>query len=270
MRSGRYIATVLSILFAATAAVSQSLPETTFFAVNTKGELVSFKSSKPSKMLKVPKLTGMQKAEWLVGIDFRASNKMLYGVTNQSRVYTINTTTGVATAVGNLTTMLTGEQYGVDFNPVPDRLRIISNTDQNLRANPADGVNVVDKPLLFAATDANNGKDPFVSASAYTNNFAGTKGTALYNIDSSIDALLLQNPPNDGVLNTVGPLGFKITANAGFDIVWSGEMNFGVAALQAENAKTSSLYWIDLKSGAAASIGKIGSKHPIVGLTASL
>ncbi len=260
----------LAALAMSVAVDAQTMPDTTFYAVTTKGEFVSFKSSNPGKLLKTPKLTGMTAKEWLVGIDFRPSNKMLYGVTNQSRIYTINTMTGTATPVGTLTTALAGENFGVDFNPVPDRLRITNDTDQNLRANPADAANVVDKPLVFAATDANAGKNPTVAASAYTNNFAGTKATTLYNIDHTLDALMTQNPPNDGVLNTLGQLGVRVTGNAGFDIVWSSETNFAIAALQTEGEKASKLYSVDLKTGAATLIGKIGGNKVITGLTAWL
>ncbi|MGI8997235.1 MAG: DUF4394 domain-containing protein, partial [Pyrinomonadaceae bacterium] len=192
-----------------------------------------------------------------------------YGVSNQNRIYTINTTTGAATAVGALTTALSGNSYGVDFNPVPDRLRITNEAAQNLRANPADATNVTDKPLAFAAADANNGKTANIAASAYTNNFAGAKATTLYNIDSAFDVLVTQNPPNDGVLNTVGKLGVNVTGNAGFDIVSSNDNNSALAALQIEGEKTSKLYAINLSTGAATLVGKIGGKNPLVGLAIS-
>jgi hypothetical protein len=257
---------VLSVMVAATNA--QMMSEMTLYGVTTTGELVSFKSSKPNKLLKMPKMSGVQAGEKLVGIDFRPSNKMLYGVSNKNRIYTINTATGVATAVGTLTTALTSGNHGFDFNPVPDRMRITNDAAQNLRANPADATNVVDKALAFAVSDANSGKNASVSASAYTNNFAGTKATMLYNIDSAQDVLLTQIPPNDGVLNTVGKLGVNITGNAGFDIVSSGEgNNAAVAALQVEGEKNSKLYSINLMSGAATLLGKIGGKNPLVALT---
>jgi hypothetical protein len=266
--SGLTAMLVLSALCGA--ATAQTAPEMTLYGVTTAGELISFKSSKPDKLLKTPKTSGMQAGEKLVGIDFRPSNKMLYGVTNQNRIYTINPATGAAAAVGTLTTPLTGGAHGVDFNPVPDRLRITNDADQNLRANPADATNVADKALAFAASDANSGKNPAVAASAYTNNFAGAKTTTLYNLDSGEDVLLTQNPPNDGVLNTVGKLGLNITGNAGFDIVSANEQNFAVAALQAEGEKTSRLYSINLTTGAATLIGKIGGKGPLVALAAGL
>lgn len=248
---------------------AQTASDVTVYGVTAAGELVSFKSSKPGKLMKTPKLSGMQPGEWLVGIDFRPSNKTLYGVSNQNRIYTINTTTGVATAVGTLTTALGGKSYGVDFNPVPDRLRVTNDAAQNLRANPADAANVSDKPLAFAAGDANTGKTASIVASAYTNNFAGAKATTLYNIESALDLLVTQNPPNDGVLNTVGKLGVNVTGNAGFDIVSANDNNSALAALQVDGEKTSKLYSINLSTGAATLVGKIGGKNPLVGLAIS-
>jgi hypothetical protein len=265
-----FVLTAAFIFCAALTTNSQTTPDKTFYGVTTAGELISFKGSKPNKLMKVPKISGMQTGERLVGIDFRPSNKMLYGVTNQNRIYSINTATGAATAAGTLTTALTGATFGVDFNPVPDRLRITTDTDQNLRANPADATNVVDKPLTFNTADANKGANPNVAASAYTNNVAGTKTTTLYNIDSALDVLLTQIPPNDGVLNTVGKLGVNVTANAGFDVISSGDNNTAFAALQVEGEKTSKLYSINLTTGAATLIGKIAGKNPLVGLAVVL
>ena len=266
---------ILSAVIVSTlTARAQTTQDVTIYGVTTTGELVMFQSSKPNKLLKAPKLSGMQPGERLVGIDFRPSNKMLYGVSNQNRVYTINTATGAATAVGVLTTALQGGSFGVDFNPVPDRIRVTNDQEQNLRANPADGSNVADKPLAYAAADANKDQNPSVVASAYTNNIAGTKSTTLYNIDSALDALVTQNPPNDGTLNTVGKLGVNAAANAGFDITSGGDpagtmTNAAFAALQVEGEKTSRLYSINLTTGAATLIGKIGGKQPLVGIAIS-
>ncbi len=46
---------------------------------------------------------------------------------------------GAATAVGMRLIPLNGNAFGVDFNPVPDLLRIVSDLGQNIRIRPADG-----------------------------------------------------------------------------------------------------------------------------------
>ena len=105
------------------------------YATTSSGQLISFDSSSPGALLSSVSLSGV--AGSLVGIDFRpATPDTLYGVGNNGGVgtiYTINLATGVAAPVYTLTTSLAGTSFGVDFNPVPDALRILSNTGQNLR-----------------------------------------------------------------------------------------------------------------------------------------
>ena len=76
--------------------------------------------------------------------------------------------------------------------------------------------------------------------------------TALYNLDASLNALLLQDPPNDGGLATVGALGADVSAVAGFDIA-SGDDGSNVAYA----ASGGKLYTVDLESGAAILRGTI-------------
>jgi hypothetical protein len=113
----------------------------------------------------------------------------------------------------------------------------------------------IDGAILFAATDTNNGQNPNVVAVAYSNNFAGATTTTLYGIDSGRDILVNILPPNNGTLNTVGPLQVDITDAAGFDIDATGE---ALAVLTPAAASTSSLYSINLMSGQATLIGEIG------------
>ena len=101
---------------------------------------------------------------------------------------------------------------------MPDRLRVVSNLNGNYRINPFVGTVLVDAVLSYAGGDANAGADPNVTAVAYINNFAGASTTTLYGIDTLLDVLLIQNPPNGGVLNTVGSLGINVGSAAGFDI----------------------------------------------------
>jgi hypothetical protein len=89
-------------------------------------------------------------------------------------------------------------------------------------------------------------------AGAYSNSWKGTKATTLYNIDAATNSLVTQAPPNDGVLNTVGPLGIKIDGPVGFNIVAVGEdRNDGWLVSGGR------LYAVDLKTGKATLAGKI-------------
>jgi hypothetical protein len=78
-------------------------------------------------------------------------------------------------------------------------------------------------------------------------------------IDSGLDILARQDPPNDGVLNTIGKLGIDVSEVAGFDIAPDG--NRGFAALRMASGTGSDLYSIDLTTGDATRVGPIGSGH---------
>ena len=228
------------------------------FGVTTSNDLVRFNSARPGTILANTPITGLQAGENIIGIDFRPANGTLYAVGSTSRVYRIDTATGVAIQIGTAGAFtLNGTVFGFDFNPVPDRIRVTSDAEQNLRLNPNDGtLTATDGTIAYAAGDVNVGKNPNVVASAYTNSFAGTTSTTLYDIDSGLDILALQNPPNDGTLNTVGPLGIDVTGEAGFDI--AAGSNIALAAFQVTPA-VSALYSINLTSGAATFIGQIGA-----------
>lgn len=233
------------------------------YGLTTGNNLIRFNSSRPNTILSSIPITGLQGGENLQGIDFRPATGQLFGLGN-SRIYTIDTRTGAATLVGGLTTPLLGTNFGFDFNPVPDRIRITSDLDQNLRANPNDGTNLVDGVLAYATGDPNFGQNPAVVASAYTNSFAGSTTTTLYNIDQATGSLVIQNPPNNGTLNTVGRLGLSVTGDAGFDI--NPGNNTALASLQVQGGSGSALYAINLTNGSAAIIGPIGGGAVVRGI----
>lgn len=191
----------------------------------------------------------------LLGIDVRPANGLMYGLSSTNKLYTINALTGVATLVSTLSIPFEGGAIsGFDFNPVADRLRIVGGNDQSFRVNVDTGVVIVDGSLSYAPTDANSGQNPTVGAAAYLNSFAGTTTTQLFNIDADQDTLVLQNPPNDGVLATIGELGINFDSLGGFDIF---SQNNGVNTAYAVSHST--LYSINLETGAATSLGTIGN-----------
>ena len=237
------------------------------FAITSGNRLIEFNTSRPGVITRTNNITGLQSGEMIRGIDIRPANGQLYALGSTSRLYTINVATGAATAVGSgpFTPALSGNEFGFDFNPTVDRIRVVSDTGQNLRLHPDTGaVAATDTALRYATGDANASRTPSAVGSAYTNNFAGATSTTLYNIDSGADILVTQNPPNEGVLNTIGPLGFDTSAVVGFDIAAGSGVGF--AALTAANATTSGLYTIDLATGAATLVANIGGTETIRGL----
>src|SRR6185312_15070885 len=147
-------------------------------------QLYSFNSELPQQVLSYFPITGLQDFETIVNIAFRPSTGQLYGLTN-NRLYTINQTTGVATAVG--TVSFENTQPSFRFNPVTDRIRVVTYEGQNLQLNPDTAqVISVDTPLAFAAGDSNVGQSPGVLALANTNNFAGATASTTYAINYNV------------------------------------------------------------------------------------
>ena len=236
--------------------------QTTLIGLTADNALLRFTTKNPREVTRVI-VKGVTGA--LVGIDFRPANKLLYGVTNTNNIYTIDPTTGAATLVCTLTTSLDGDlRSGVDFNPQSDRLRLVTKSGQNLRVHADLGAAATDGALAYASTDRNLGKRPMITAVAYTNSIPDAPVTKTFDIDADLDILALQEPPNDGILTTVGPLGVDFGPLGGFDILTDGN---GIDHAYAASGST--LYTIDLATGAATTLGAIGDgKVNLVGLTA--
>ncbi|MGH9225382.1 MAG: DUF4394 domain-containing protein [Acidimicrobiales bacterium] len=246
-------------------------PQADLYALTVDGRLVSVNRQVPVLLRESKVVTGVQGT--IVGMDVRPANGLLYAVSNSGgtgRIYTLNPSTGAATFASQISVVLAGTAFGVDFNPVPDRLRVVTDTGQNLRINVDTGAATVDGALAYSG-----GGDPDVTGAAYTNSVppsprtadpnVPSTGTTLYDIDSAADTLVIQNPPNNGTLNTVGPLGFDVTSVNGFDI--DGDAgNLAYAAIALANVRPSLLARIDLATGRAQVRGVIGCAETVVAL----
>ncbi len=247
---------------------SDEMDPPTLAGLTPNDEIVFFNVDNPTEILLTLDITGIGAGEEVVGIDTRPATGELYALTSDiadtGRLYTVDLTTGAATLASTLSPAdgdpfvgLTGTSFGIDFNPVPDRLRIVSDADQNLRVNVDTGAVITDGTLDYADGDTNDGADPNIVGVAYLNPFPGATTTTLFDIDSDLDILATQTPPNDGTLNTVDDLGVVIAETVGFDIV-SGT-NQAFASLEVGATGTSELYEIDLDTGAATLIDEIGT-----------
>jgi len=226
----------------------------TFVALTDDNKLRTLNSAAPGSPGPELTITGLQMGETIHGIDFRPENSLLYGLGSTNRLYVINPNTGAATTVGSPGGFtLAGTDFGTDFNPVPDHLRVVSDADQNMRVNPDNGMLAgPDTPLSYRVGDINFGMNPNVVASAYTNNFYGAGSTTLYGIDSGLDVLTMQNPPDSGMLATMGPLGFNFSGLTGFDV-----LDDGTAFATSAGTSASTLYGIDLATGQATVLGTV-------------
>lgn len=246
----------LLVAAACVAALTSSHAET-IVGITAGNHLITFDTESPESLTTNLPITGLPGGDFLLGIDFRPADGNLYALGNSGNLYRLNVASGAATLVVHLSadpadstsgfTGLSGTSFGIDFNPAVDRLRVVSNTEQNLRVNPDTGAVITDTNL--------NPGDPSVSAAAYTNNFVGATTTTLYVIDSASNSLMIQNPPNAGTLSVVGSLGGDAPDVVGFDISGTSGSAYAAAAF----AGTSSLFSVDLATGTATSLGQIGS-----------
>jgi hypothetical protein len=239
----------------------------TLIGLTTTNALVKFDSASPGTLLAGPTaITGLGAGDTIRAIEYRPANGLLYGLSSASLLYVINEVTGVAMLVGAFTPSLIGTEFGFDVIPVTDRIRVLSDANQNFRLNPDTGnLSVADSPLSYAAGDSNFGVDPNVTAAAHTNSHAGATTTTLFAIDTSLDILVRSSNPNGGLLVTVGAMGVNTSSLTGFDI----DPLSGVAFAALDNgALQSSLYALSLTNGAATLIGTIAAGSRLRGLTA--
>jgi hypothetical protein len=260
---GTRVICCLGVALQVLAMSSNANGDPTLVAVSETGTLLVFTADRPEAARRVP-VRGVDGT--LVGADLRPADQQIYGVSTTNEIYTIDPSSGEAKLVSSLTVPFDGgARSGIDFNPQADRLRLVSAEGQNLRVNVEIGASAVDRSVAYAPGDANAGKRPAVAASAYTNSRPDAATTKLFNIDAAQDVLAIQDPPNDGVQVTVGRLGVDFGPLAGFEIVTdpSGQD-------RAYAASGSTLYAVDLESGATRPVGAIGAGDAaVVSLTAA-
>ncbi len=226
--------------------------------------LVAFDSATPDTFNQSLEITGIG-SDTIRGIDFRPATGQLFAFGQSGGLYTVNTATGAATSVGPGVPVPAGFfEASFSFNPVVDRIRITTANDVNRRVDPNTGTTIIDTPLAYVAGDPNAGRDPTITAVAYTNQVAGTVlSTVLYGIDVRTSSLVTINPANDGAVQTVGSLGINLFGpGTGFGIAFDIDGETGIAYASLLNAVGAlgpqGLFTIDLATGAASFIGGYG------------
>lgn len=265
---GTMVAVVLALPATAWADVSRSAGEPapralTVVGLTTDQRLVEFRTDGPAQITDRGRVSGLTADREIVGIDFRVQDKKLYGVGDRGGIYVLDQATAKAEKVSQLSVQLAGNAFGVDFNPAADRLRVVSDTGQNLRHNVGDPAaprsTTADVPLTNSAVPPATPKptpSKGVTGAAYTNNdLSSATATTLFDLDTSKARVSLQSPANAGTLAPTGSLGATAGPSAGFDIYFSPEAktNHGFASLQ--NGTSYRFHSIDLLSGAATTVG---------------
>ncbi len=289
---------VVTTLAAAILAGQRSSFGELIIGLTVQNSLISFDSATPGTINFIGPISGLTAGDSLVGIDRRPqgifgttnpgpNNGRIYGVgvnpgTGTARIYTLDESTAAATLISTVAadpadttapfpfTTIAGTSFGVDFNPTVDRLRVVSNTGQNLRMNVDNGLVQLDVPLAYQAGDPNFGDAPVDVAVAYANNFGGATSTSLSGVDigQDPDALVIHTNPNGGILQTapVGPfpLPFNSTTDISYDI--SGLSGTGYFAAGAATAGFSQFYATGIDS--VNLVGTIGGGVAVRGIAA--
>ena len=157
-----------------------------------------------------PNTLALEPGEVIQDIDYRNSEGVLYALTTLSGkgyIIRIDPSSGVILRVSTLvtegtTTQIalsdTGTSYTIDFNPVVDRLRVIGSNGSNLRVDVSTGDTLTDTNIQSGNT---------ITGAAYEDSFSSAgRGTQLFTLDSSMDRVNLQSPPNDGTQSNLKSL----------------------------------------------------------------
>jgi len=194
----------------------------------------------------------------LDAIDVRPATGEVFGYDDDGdRYFTLDPASGALAAASTEASPTSTRSLDIDWNPTIDRMRTVSEADENIVYNPETGTasNAATVPLFYDEPTSS----PAVVANAYTNSVAGATTTTQYVLDHQTNALAtLAN--NAGTLTTVAavtldgaPLDFS--ADAGLDILTAEDgANTAYALLNVDGR--SGLYTIDLTSGAATLIGE--------------
>lgn len=254
-------------------------------AVTASMELIQFNAGQPQRVLARQRVSGLAPGERLVGIDYRVARGVLYALSESGRLYTLDTATATLQPVGAAPSAVPpgGGLTGFDFNPVADRIRVVTDTGRNLRLHPDTGAAVDGDPtqagiqgdpaLAYAPADRHAGQPPAIAAAAYTYNKTDERLTTNFAVDRRLGTLVMQGSaegrtpvvsPNTGVLTTVGPLGLGPLVDVSFDIADLSGAAFVAVRTAAQPATR--LYLVDLATGAARAIGTVGNGAPLVGM----
>jgi hypothetical protein len=200
----------------------------------------------------------------------RHRNGALYGVGDRGGIYTVDPGSAVATKVAQSSVALRGTSFGVDFNPAADRLRVISDVGQNLRINVDGGAAIADGDLAYTSGTPATG----VTGAAYTNNDADpATATTLFDIDSTLDQVAVESPPNAGTLVATGALGVDTGSDVSVDIrsrTRRGTTVSNTAYAALSSADGTYFAEIDLLTGRADVTGRFSSSNRVIAVAVTL
>lgn len=265
---------LLPLLGAALLLAACATPETTgpaakeeIVAVTVSNQLLRFNAGQPQNVRERRPLAGLRAGEKLLGIDYRVARGELYALGASGQLYRIDVAKAMAAPVGaGVQLPPGGAEWGFDFNPTVDRIRVVSDNGVNLRLHPDTGALVsLDGKLAYAG-----GQPAAIVAAGYTYNKTDDKITTNYALDGKAGTLVHQGSkegvtpavsPNTGQLFTVGSLGIGPFEHATLDISDIGN----VAYAGIRSGAVTRWHRVDLASGKASFVGTVGGGEPLVG-----
>lgn len=213
---------------------------------------------------------------YALGVDAINQTMTLYLVTPRSNIATpVGTAFQFVDSSGSTVVPPTGTNWGMAFNPVTDRVRVVNDTGKNFRVNPNTGAPVDGNLGGGAATGTNmdgaiNGPVGGVDATAYARPNANASATTQYTLAAATDTLYVQNPPNSGTETVPVPLvqsGSPYDASSAKGLALlpgtqpgaSNQPVTGSAYAVLRTGSSTRLATVDLTSGEVTDIGAIGA-----------
>jgi hypothetical protein len=274
-------ASVVALAFAFAALPAASASADTVYTVDNGAPalLAKFDSATPQNVTVIGPITGLlgpPASDLVTAIDFRPADGKLYAISNQNRLYTIDTSTAAATAVSQtpFTPLIPTPNIGADFDPVRDVLRMVTDglggPRVNLQISPTTGQSITDTQTHRAIGDTSIADNPCIAALAYTNAFNTAQSTTLYGLGLCGNVLLRIGSENgdplladtgllslveytDPYVSLVAGLGLRL----GFDIAPNGD-----AYALVQQSCCMHFYKVDLREGAVTlnEVGLLGAQ----------
>jgi hypothetical protein len=238
-------------------------PQYTALALSSDNRIVQLDVSSPNRPLNTLRIRTAE-GVGILALDFDTNTNRLLGLGSNSQIYVINPRNGrVSPLARPIGIPIEGQLFAIDTNPVTNEIRLVSNTEQNLRINSITGALISRDPAIaYAAGDPNQPGEPSVAAVAHTNNFQRAPSTTLFGIGAAANSLVtigssggLVSSPNTGNLFTRNTLGLRVESQSGLDIVTANGIDRAIAVLEPVKAGRFGLYDVNLRNEQVVRIG---------------
>jgi hypothetical protein len=196
------------------------------YAVDLENNFLVFGTESFDVLSGQARIQGLPILKRIIGIVHRPSDGTLYGVGNDSRVYTIDPSTAVATPVTdqqfepNIASFF-DIHFAMALEPNGNRVRLIATEGGgNWSISLDDGTAIMGERVHFVAGDPNEGETPHIAALIFAPasptaalkaagapaSSSGTCTEVMYLIDPDLAQYIGSCDPGSGDLGTLGPI----------------------------------------------------------------